>query len=71
MIFLQLNIGIFSFIVLTPCVAVAILGVKLINQLGYYPTKSARISKVICLQLLGIEFISFLMLAGFFHVFSD
>ncbi len=59
------------FIVGSPCVAVAVLGTKLIDHIGRFPTKSAQLQMGVCIQLLVVEIISFLMLALFFHVFSD
>ncbi len=59
------------FIVGVPCVAVAVLGTRLINHIGRYPTKSAQLQMGVCIQLLLVEIFSFSMLAIFFHVFSD
>jgi hypothetical protein len=64
-------IGILTFIVGVPCFAVAMLGTRLINHIGRYPTKSARLQMGICIQLLVLEIFSFFLLALFFHVFSD
>ena len=64
-------ISIMFFIVSIPCAAVAILGVRLINHIGQYPSKSASLQMSICIQLLAIEIFSFLALAVFFKVFSD
>lgn len=64
-------IGIMLFIVGVPCIAVSILGTKLIDHIGQYPTKSARLQMSVCVQLLAVEIVSFLMLAAFFKVFSN
>jgi len=64
-------IGFIFIVVAVPCVAVAILGVRLINHIGQYPTRSAKLQTGVCLQLLVVQVVSFLMLALFFHVFSD
>jgi hypothetical protein len=64
-------IGLMLFIVGVPCVAVALLGTKLIDHIGQYPSKSAKLQMGICVQLLVVEIFSFLMLAGFFKIFSD
>ena len=64
-------IGVMLFVVGVPCVAVAVLGTKLIDHIGQFPTKSGRLQMVICVQLLAVEIFSFLMLALFFKIFSD
>ncbi|MBF0331795.1 MAG: hypothetical protein HQL17_07640 [Candidatus Omnitrophica bacterium] len=64
-------IGFVFVIVTVPCVAVAVLGTRLINHIGQYPTKSAKLQVGICLQLLAIEIVTFFMLALFFKIFSD
>lgn len=64
-------IVVFLFIVGFPCTMVAILGTRLINYIGQYPSKSGRPQMIACVQLLVVEAISFAMLAVFFHIFSD
>jgi hypothetical protein len=64
-------IGLFAFIIGFPCIMVAMLGTKLINYIGQYPSKCARRQMIACLQLFVIELISFAILALFYHIFSD
>jgi hypothetical protein len=64
-------IGLMLFVVGVPCVAVAVLGTKLIDHIGQYPTKSAKLQMSVCVQLLLVEIFSFLVLAAFFKIFSD
>lgn len=64
-------IGVMLIIVGFPCVAVGILGSRLIDHMGQYPSRSARLQMSVCIQLLLIEIVSFLLLALFFHIFSD
>ncbi|MFH0753710.1 MAG: hypothetical protein V2A70_04015 [Candidatus Omnitrophota bacterium] len=64
-------IGVVLVVVTVPCVAVAVLGTRLINHIGQYPSKSARLQMAVCLQLLAVMIVSFSMLALFFRVFSD
>lgn len=64
-------IGIFFLIVAVPCLLTAVLGTKLIDQLGQFPTKSAKLQMSICVQLLLVQVFSFIVLAMFFHVFLD
>lgn len=54
-----------------PCVAVAWLGSRMINKLGYFPSKNPAIQTSIFLQLLVIEIFSFTLLFLFYHVFVD
>ena len=63
-------VGLMLFVVGVPCVAVSVLGVRLIEHIGQYPTKSARLQMSVCVQLLVIEIVSFAILALFLHVFS-
>ena len=64
-------IGLFLFMVGLPCVVTAILGTRLIDNLGQWPSKNARLQMGVCVQLLLVEIFSFFMLAIFFHIFSD
>ena len=63
-------IGIFAVVVGVPCFAVTVLGTKLINHLGRYPTKSATLQMKVCIKLLVVEMFSFTLLALVFHIFS-
>lgn len=63
-------IGIFAVVVGLPCFAVTVLGTKLINHLGRYPSKSATSQMNVCIKLLAVELFSFGLLAGVFHFFS-
>ncbi len=62
---------IFSVVLAIPCVAVAFLGSKLIQNLGQYPSQSAKFQMVMALPLLATMILSFGMFALFFHIFSD
>ena len=64
-------IGFFVFLVGFPCIMVAILGPKLIDEIGTWPTRTARAQMKMAIPLLLVEVFSFFMLALFFHVFSD
>jgi len=64
-------IGCFFVMVGLPCLLTAILGTKLIDSLGQWPSRSARLQIGICIQLLFVEIITFVMLATFYRVFSD
>ena len=64
-------IGMFIVMVGVPCFFTALLGTKLIERLGNYPSRSAKLQMGICVQLLLVEIFGFMMLALFFHVFSD
>ena len=61
---------IFSAIVVIPCFAVAIIGSRMINDLGNFPTKSADIQSGACWKVLLIEIVSFFFMSAFFHFFN-
>jgi len=66
-----LFIGLFMIMVGLPCLLTAILGVKLIDRLGQYPTKSAKLQLGICVQLFFVQVLGITMLAAFFKFFSN
>ena len=57
-------------IVIIPCVLVALMGRKMIDQLGLYPSKTPIIQMSIFYKLIFIEVITFLSLVVFYHFFS-
>ena len=61
---------IFSTIIGVPCFAVAVIGTRMVNDLGNFPTKSAGIQSRACWKVLLIELVSFFLLAAFFHFFN-
>ena len=61
---------VFSVIIAIPCTAVAMIGTRMINDLGNFPTKSAQIQSSACWKVLLIEIVSFFLLSVFFHIFS-
>jgi hypothetical protein len=64
-------IGCFFVMVGLPCLLTAILGTKLIDSLGQWPSRSAKLQLGICIQLLLVEIFAFSMLAVFYRIFSD
>ncbi len=64
-------IGCFLVMVGLPCLLTAILGTKLIDNLGQWPSRSAKLQIGICVQLLLVEIFAFAMLATFYRVFAD
>ena len=64
-------IFIFLFIVGVPCFLIAVIGSRLTNSLGLFPTRSAKLQLAVVWQLLLVEIVSFIMLALFFRIFSD
>lgn len=62
--------SIYSVLILVPCVLVAFLGRKMVNQLGHYPTKTPAIQMSIFFQLVVIEVITFTLMLTFYHFFS-
>ena len=59
-------ISIFWVIILIPCIGIGWIGVKLINKLGRYPSKTPAIQTDILFKLVFIEVISLTLLVGFF-----
>lgn len=64
-------IGIFFLIVGLPCIFIGVLGTRLIDYIGVHPTKSSSMQLKVSLQLILVQIVSFLILAVFFHMFSD
>jgi len=62
---------VFAAIVLIPCFLVMMLGLKMINKLALYPSKTPIISLEIFVPLVLIEFISFAVMIGFYNIFSE
>ena len=60
----------FGSIIALPCVFVAMLGTKMINDLGNFPSKVAKIQVDVLWKLFIVEAISFLMFIIFFRIFS-
>ena len=60
--------AIFFVLIAVPCVGVAWLGTKLINELGRYPSKTPAIQLSIVLKLTVLEIGSWTMLLLFFRV---
>jgi hypothetical protein len=65
-----LFISFFAFIVGLPCVFVTIFGTKMINDLGNFPTKTAKIQVGVLWKLVLVEVVSFALLTVFFRLFS-
>lgn len=62
---------VFIFVMGVPCVGTAILGSRLMNRLGRYPSKTPAIQINIIAKLVALEIISFGMLTMLYHVLSD
>ncbi|MBF0385631.1 MAG: hypothetical protein HQL27_07135 [Candidatus Omnitrophica bacterium] len=61
---------IFSVIVLLPCFVVTKLGTKVIDELGYFPSKAAIIHMKAFWWLVCTEILTFVVLMGFFNFFQ-
>ena len=60
--------GIFLVLIAIPCIGVAWLGTKMINQLGRYPSKTPAIQLSVVLKLTVLEIGSWTMLLLFFKI---
>ena len=61
---------IFAVLVGVPCFFTAVMGSKMINDLGNFPTKSSQIQKHVSWKVLIVQIISFVLLLGFFNAIS-
>ena len=61
---------IFGFIVGLPCFFVALFGTKMINDLGNFPTKVAKIQVDVLWKIFIVEIVSFVMFTFFYRFFS-
>ena len=59
----------FSFIIAFPCIFVAFMGTKMINNLGNFPTRSAKIQTGTLWKLFIVEIIASLFLFVFYRIF--
>ncbi|MCA9394116.1 MAG: hypothetical protein KC900_07930 [Candidatus Omnitrophica bacterium] len=63
-------IGVFAVIVLVPCIIIALMGRKAINEMGRYPTRIPLIQSKMMMPLLMVDVVTFALLVGFYNVFS-
>ena len=63
-------IGVFYAIMFVPCVGAAVLGTKLINKLGRFPSKTPVIQLGILFPLVVLEVVSFTMMLVFFKLLT-
>ena len=64
-------LGIFSLIIILPCAFVAMMGVKLIEQIGNYPSKTPVIQMGILYKLVFLEIVTALAFFIFYNVFGQ
>lgn len=63
-------IGIFFFLMLLPCIGVTIIGYRMIEKLGQFPSKTPAIQLSIFLQLVATEVVCFGLILLYFSVLS-
>ena len=63
--------SIYSVIIIIPCVLVALLGRKLIDQIAHFPTRAPVFHVSIFFKLVIIEAVTFTLLITFLHVFAN
>lgn len=63
--------SIYAVIIIVPCVLVALIGRRLIDQLGTYPSRTPVIQLGVFWQLILIEVVTFSLLIGFFQFFTS
>jgi hypothetical protein len=59
-------IGMFLVAVALPCYFVGLWGSRMINKIGNHPSQSAQIQASSGWKIIGVEIISFVLLAGLF-----
>jgi len=62
---------VFTVIIVVPCVFVALLGKKMIDRLGQFPSQAPVIQMGVLLKLAVIEMVTFIALIIFYHIFSQ
>lgn len=62
---------VFTFVMAVPCIGTIILGSRLMDRLGRYPSKTPVIQINTIAKLVALEVISFGMLTMLYHVLSD
>ena len=63
-------IGVFSILMSIPCIFVVFLGRNMMDQIGYFPTKTPAIQMKIVMKLVAVEVMAFLLFVGFYLVFT-
>ena len=63
-------VGIWLVIIGLPCFCMAIIGKKLIDRIGYYPSQAPVIQMKYLVPLLFLEATTFLLLVGFYKLFQ-
>ena len=62
--------AVFAPLIIVPCILVAVMGRKMINQLGMFPTQTPIIQLSIFWKLVVTEIVTFVCLIAFFQFFS-
>ncbi len=63
-------LSVFSVVVGAPCIAIGIIGTRMINELGNFPSKAASIQLSAIWKVAVVELVAFTLLAGFLLVFD-
>ena len=63
--------GLFTFVILVPCLGIAILGWNLMERMGRYPSKTPAFQTSTFFKIFFLEVIGFGMLAMLYHLLTD
>ena len=63
--------SVFSLLIIIPCLLIVLVGRKMINRLGQYPSKTPAIQMSVLFQLVTIEIFGFFGLIAFYNFFSE
>lgn len=61
----------YSIIIIIPCIIVGLLGRKMLDQLGRFPSKTPTIQMSVLFYLIITEVITFAALIGFYYIFAE
>ena len=60
--------SVYFFIILISCLLTLFMGLKVINQLGRYPTRAPQILMRSCFPFICLVVMTFGLMLGFFHI---
>ncbi|MCA9400769.1 MAG: hypothetical protein KC713_04020 [Candidatus Omnitrophica bacterium] len=61
---------IYSVIIIIPCIIVGLLGKRMIDRLGTYPSRTPSIQLSVFIWLVVVEIVTFTALIGFYRFFD-
>ncbi len=62
---------VFSILIITPCIGLLMIGNKMLNDMGNFPSKAADIQMGIIWKVILIDAVTFIFLAAFLKVVTS